>query len=170
MTSPTEFAGRRYPAGYDRPVASLARYVLETIEKTYEETAPEELALPPNRLVTIGSVAVDNPLLAVMFGDITVGPPGNEMNTPYAGDNAPRTASLNIELWRRAPSLSPLGNVPSNLAISTAAEAIMQDSWLLLEAVFAADQLGVGVIARVGVNEPNGEMQGVSVALEIQIP
>jgi hypothetical protein len=156
----------QYPAGYDRPIASLARWLLQSIETTY---AANDTELPTRRLVTIGSVAVDAPLLAVMFGAVAVGPPGNEMNTPLRGD-APRTATLNVELWRETPAIGPTGNAPSAASISESSEIMMHDSWLLLESAYAADQTRVGIIANVTVNAPQGELHGVSMAVEMQIP
>lgn len=166
MTSPTQVGLYSYPAGYDRPVASALRYIMERVVATFDAA---NVDLPDMRLVTVGSVSVDGPLLAVMFGGIAVGPPGNEMTTPLRHE-APRTVTVNVELWRRAPALSDAGAVPTPDAISAAAEIIMNDTWLLLEGAYASDQMGVGIIANATVNEPNGEMQGVAMALEVQIP
>lgn len=159
-----------YPAGHDRPVASVARHLLATIEAQFSAAGIE---LPARRVITVGSVAVDDELLAVMFGGVYTGPPGNELNSPIsnrAGGFVPRTASFNIELWRYIPALTSTGQAPSAAIETAAAEAVTDDSWCLLEAAFAADQLGVGVIARVDVNEPQGEYHGISMIVEIQIP
>lgn len=159
----------QYLAGQAYPIASLARWVLKTIEDKYASD-PTATPLPELRYTTIGSVAVDAPLLAVMYGGVTVGPPGNAMNRPYRWDNDPRTAALNVELWRQYPGLGASGLVPSSEAMQEAAEISMQDSWLLLESAYAADQLGIGVIANVAVNPPQGEMVGMNMTLELQVP
>jgi hypothetical protein len=156
----------QYLAGYDRPVASVARYITQVIEKVFSDNRVE---LPDRRIITIGSVAVDEPLLAVMFGGVAVGPPGNELNTPLRGES-PRSLTFNVELWRQTPAIGPTGVSPSPTEITASAETIMMDSWLLLEAAYASDQLGVGVIANVTVNEPQGEMSGVAMAIELQVP
>lgn len=156
----------QYPAGYNFPVASVARWILKTIQ---DEFAAAATTLPNRQLLTIGSVAIDAPLLAVMFGGISLGPPGNELNVPLRGDS-PRTAVFNIELWRTEPSIGPSGMIPTEAEESAAAEVVMHDAWLLAEAVGKSDQLGVGVIWRVAVNEPQGGMVGSSVVLELQIP
>jgi len=155
-----------FPAGYERPVPSVARFLMQKIVETFDAAGIE---LPTNRVITVGTVAVDEPLLAVMFGGISVGPPGNELNTPYRGD-APRTATMNVELWRRTPSLTPSGAIPSSASISASAESTMDDSWHLLEAGYRTDQMGVGIVANVAVLPPQGEMSGVSMAIEVTIP
>lgn len=166
MTIPTIPGQIQYPAGYDYPVASAARWLLQTIERVFAEHNTE---LPERRLLTVGSVAVDAPLLAVMFGQVYTGTPGNELNTPLRSQS-PRSGTFNVELWRATPTLNPSGNAPSAAAISASSELIMHDSWLLLESAFAADQIGVGVIANCTVHEPSGELHGVAMAVEMQIP
>lgn len=156
-------AGISYPAGYDYPVASAARYLLQTIVSMY---AAKNVALPTRRVVTIGTVAVDEPILAIMYGGVSVGPPGHESQQPDQG-NSPRTLLFNVELWRETPNIGPAGSAPSASAVSAAAEIIMQDSWMLVEAAFSSDQTGIGVIARATVNAPQGAMIGVSMLLEM---
>lgn len=176
MTMPMTGGGQGFPvfaagpvqylAGYDHPVTSLARWVLKTIEDVYAEA---EVELPTRRVLTIGSVAVDEPVLAIMFGGLTVGPPGNELMSPMHGDS-PQTAVFNVELWRPEPTLGPRGLIPTAMEESAAAEAVMQDTWLLGQAAFRTDQMGVGVIWRIAVNDPQGGMVGVSLTLDVQVP
>src|SRR6266446_335704 len=123
-------AGINYPAGYDYPVASAARYLLETIVSVY---AAKGVPLPDRQLVTIGTVAIDEPILAIMYGGVSVGPPGHEIHTPDQG-NSPRTLLFNVELWRETPNIGPAGSAPDATLVSAAAEIIMQDSWMLVEA------------------------------------
>lgn len=162
--------GLAFPAGYDRPVASVARHLLATIESQFEAA---EVELPARRLITVGSVAVDSELLAVMFGGVYAGLPGNEMNAPVSnrgGGLVSRTGVFNIELWRNVPALTSHGMAPSPEQETEAAEEVTQDAWLLLESAFASDQMGIGVIARVDVNEPRGEYHGVNMVVELVIP
>jgi hypothetical protein len=159
-----------YPAGYDRPVASVARHLLATIETQFSAAGIE---LPARRVITVGSVAVDDELLAVMFGGVYTGLPGNEQNTPVSNRGegfVPRTAVFNIELWRYVPALTGSGQAPSPEIETAAAEKTTDDAWHLLEAAFNSDQMGIGVIARVDVNEPQGEYHGISMVVELVIP
>ncbi len=162
--------GMQFPAGYDRPVASVARHLLSTIERTFSAAG---IGLPARRVMTVGSVAVDQELLAVMFGGVYTGLPGNEMNSPVSmkgGGLVPRSVVFDVELWRDVPALSLSGNAPTPAEESAAAEEVAQDAWLLLEAAFAADQTQFGVIARANVKEPEGELHGVSMIVEMVVP
>lgn len=159
-----------YPAGYDRPVASVARYLLSTIETQFSEAGIE---LPTRRIITVGSVAVDEEILAVMFGGVYTGLPGNELNTPISNRSegiVPRSAVFNVELWRYVQGLTATGAAPPAELETAAAEKSTDDSWHLLESAFRADQMGIGVIARVDVNPPQGEFHGVSMVVELTIP
>lgn len=153
-------------AGYDRPIASVARLILERIVAMYEEN---DTPLPARRLITIGSVAVDDELVAVMFGGVSVGPPGNELNQPLRQEQ-PRSMVYNVELWRDTPSITESGTAPQPQEIQDASEIIMHDAWLLLEAAYTADMTGVGIIANVTVLEPQGQLHGVAMNLELQVP
>jgi hypothetical protein len=157
-----------YPRGHDKPIASAAWHLLNVVEATF---TADGTSLPARRFVSIGAVAVDGELLTVMYGGAYTGTPGNELNTPLSlRMDAPRSMSLNVELWRKFPGLSSQGTAPTSDAMSNAAERLMHDSWLLIEAAFAADQLGAGVIANAGVNPPQGEYAGVTMVVELQIP
>lgn len=156
-----------YPAGYDHPVASAARHLLDTIVRVFGDN---DVELPVRRVITIGSLAVDSPVLAVMFGGVAVGPPGNELNVPFRVES-PRSVTLNVELWRATPAFSNAGGVePSAETVTATAETAMNDSWLLLEAAYASDQTGVGIVANVTPSAPQGERHGVSMIVEQQIP
>lgn len=154
----------------DFPVSTLAQHILDTIVGVYTSNAAIATALPSRQLVTIGSVSVDEPLLAVMFGGVSVGPPGNELNIPRRGETDPRTAVFNVELWRSAGTSLPSGLPGTPRMVTDAAKVIMQDAWLLLESAYASDQLGVGIIANVVVQAPQGDLVGASMAIEIQVP
>lgn len=158
----------QYPAGRDYPIASLARFILQTIQGHYAADSTAT-ALPDRQVITIGALAVDTPVLGVMYGAVSVGSPAAQVMRPFK-DSDPRTATFNIELWRSFPALSEQGNVPTPAEEQAVAEVLMQDSWLLLESAYACDQMGVGVVATTAVNPPQGEMAGVSMHLELQVP
>lgn len=170
MTYPPGYVGgspgQVFLAGYDRPIASVARLILERIVTMYEAN---NTPLPARRLITIGSVAVDDELVAVMFGGVSVGPPGNEMDRPLRQEQ-PRSMVYNVELWRDTPSITESGNAPAPEDIQDSSELIMHDAWLLLEAAYTADMTGTGIIANVSVLEPQGQLHGVAMNLELQVP
>jgi hypothetical protein len=146
----------------------MARWIMQTIVAKFDTDA-SATPLPTRQLITIGAVSVDTPVLAVMYGSITVGSPASQMIHPFKTDD-PRTAAFNIELWRAFPALSEQGVIPTAEQEQAVAEVLMQDSWLLLESAYACDQMGVGVVASTAVSPPQGEMAGVSMHLELQVP
>ena len=155
---------------WNRPVPSVAQFVFDTIVAKYAELAQYVDPLPDRRVITIGSVSVDEPLLAIMYGGTSIGLPGNDFSMPSRPD-APRTATFNIELWRTAKTSSASGLYPAAASVVSAdAFVVMQDSHVLLEAAQACDPRQTGVVASVVVNEPQGEMQGVSMLLQIAVP
>jgi hypothetical protein len=161
--------GLSYPHGYGRPVPSLAQVVLDTIVSKFEEMAEFVTPLPERRVISIGTISVDSPVLAVMYGGTAIGLPGNDFTMPTRGD-APRTVTFNIELWRHAPMSTANGLMPAtDSSITEDALVTMQDSWALLEAAEACDQRRAGVVASVDVNPPSGDMQGVSMLLQVAI-
>jgi hypothetical protein len=129
---------------------------------------PAATPLPDRQIITIGTVAVDAPLLAVMYGGVASGSPGSIITRPFRTDD-PRTATFDVELWRSFPALDAAGHPPTPDEEQAVAETLMQDSWLLMESAYGCDQMGVGVIATAGVNAPQGEMAGVSMQLSLQV-
>lgn len=163
---PTVVGAIQYPAGVNLPVASAAQYLLATIVQTYADVG---IALPSRHVITVSTVAVEEPLIAVMYGGATVGPPGNELRGP-SQDDAPRSLLFNVELWRGAPGLGSNGLPPAADDVTAAAEMAMQDSWLLLDAAYRSDQIGVGIVARTAVLAQQGDMIGISLMLEMVTP
>jgi hypothetical protein len=162
-------SGAPFPIGSPYPVVTLARYVLDTIVATYEAHADVATPLPTSRRIAIGTVATDYENLTVMYGGTTIGLPGNDFIQPMRGD-APRVATFDVELWRTVQTSYPNGMPASDEMLDAAAAIVMQDSWVLLEAAAACDPRNQGVVASVGVVEPSGELQGVSMTLAIQVP
>jgi hypothetical protein len=62
------------------------------------------------------------------------------------------------------------GLPPSPESVTAAAEVSMQDSWLLLDAAYKSDQVGVGIVARTAVLAQKGDMIGISLMLEMVTP
>lgn len=145
----------------------MARWILSTIIARYAADPTAE-PLPDRQLITFGTVAVDTPLLAVMYGGVISGAPGMTITRPFRTDD-PRAATFDVELWRSFPALDAAGNPPTAAQEQAVAETLMQDSWLLMESAYACDQMGVGVVATAGINNPQGEMAGVSMTLTLQV-
>ncbi len=167
MTVPQLYAAE---GSWYRPGPSVAQYVLDRIEEKFEELAEYVAPLPKRRLITIGTVSVDTPVLAIMYGGQLIGLPGNDFTQPTKGDSL-QTATFNIELWRPAQMSSAGGLLPApDSVITTQAFVTMQDAYALLEAAKACDPRAAGIVASVVVTEPSGDMQGVSMMLQVAIP
>ncbi len=157
-------------ADWNRPVPVVAQFVLDKIVAKYEELAEYVSPLPARRVITVGTISVDTPVLAIMYGGTAIGLPGNDFTQPMKGD-AIHTASFNIELWRTVQTSSAGGLLPApDATITQNAFTTMQDSYALLTAAGECDPRQAGVVASVEVNEPSGDMQGVSMLLQIAIP
>ncbi len=80
-------------------------------------------------------------------------------------------AVLHKLLHRQTKLSSASGLLPApDSVITQHAFVTMQDSYALLEAAGACDPRQAGVVASVGVLEPSGEIQGVSMLLQVAIP
>jgi hypothetical protein len=157
-------------ADWNRPVPVVAQFVLDTIVGKFQELSQHVEPLPDRRVITVGSVSVDAPILAVMYGGTSIGLPGNNAQQPANGD-ALRTVTFNVELWRATQTSSAGGLLPAEASVITShAFTTMQDSWALLEAAGACDPRQAGVVASVDVFEPQGDMQGISMLLQVAIP
>ncbi len=167
MTVPQLYAAE---GSWYRPGPSVAQYVLDRIEAKFEEMAAYVEPLPKRRVITIGAVSVDNPVLAIMYGGQSIGLPGNDFTQPTRGDVL-QSVTFNIELWRPAQTSSAGGLLPApDSVITRDAFVTMQDAYVLLEAAKDCDPRQNGIVASVAVHEPSGEMQGVSMLLQVAIP
>lgn len=163
----------------DDPVGDLAQHVLDTIIATFGAAAAVAdspvLPIPKRRGIVVGSMAVEdkNGQLGVMFGGCHVGPPGNELSSPFKGDQ-PRSAIFNIELWRAISTGrggATAARAPKASVVSDQAKTAMLDAWYLLEAAFKCDFTGgPGVIASTSPLAPMGGLQGIQLSLTIQVP
>lgn len=157
-------------ADWNTPVPAVAQFVLDRIREKYVELAEYAEALPERQVITVGSVSVDSPVLAIMYGGTSIGLPGNDFTQPM-GTDALHTVTFNIELHRQTQTSSASGLYPApDDTITKRAFVTMQDSYVLLQAARSCDPRGVGVVASVEVFEPQGDMQGVSMLLQIAIP
>jgi hypothetical protein len=163
----------------DDPVGDLAQHVLDTIVATYEAAVAtpdtQVLRLPKRQEIVVGAMTVEGEhgQLGVMFGGCHVGPPGNEMSSPFRGDQ-PRSAIFNIELWRAVSTGrggATTARAPKASKVTEQAKIAMLDAWILLQAAFACDYVGgPGVIASTSPLPPEGGLQGIQLSLTLQVP
>lgn len=163
----------------DDPVGDLAQHVLDVLVTTFESMAAQPdspvLKLPERREIVVGELVVEGEKgqVGVMFGGCHVGPPGNELSSPWKGEQ-PRSAIFNVELWR--PISTGRGGArtaraPKASVVTEQAKTAMLDAWYMIEAAFKMDfPGGPGVIASTSPLPPQGGLQGIQLSLTIQVP
>jgi hypothetical protein len=155
-------------------VQSLARMlqgVLDAVVTAYEAVPME---LPERRYWTLQQPAADCEQLVVSFIQAYIGPPGDEASTPQRC-YSPRTAVLQVQVIRCIPTVGPKGKSPTAEQIQGGSEQLAMDTWLLLDIAADLEQWdpvgpGLGVIATVAAEAPQGGYQAVTLSVSMAIP
>ena len=133
------------------------------------------MPLPARRYWTLGEASVDCEQLVVSFLQMYVGSPGDEATEPRRCAD-PRSATINISVSRQVPTVGQNGRPPSGDAIQDGAEISAYDAWILLDSAAELDRwetnggFGLGVIATVETNSPEGGFQVVTMTLTLAVP
>jgi hypothetical protein len=133
------------------------------------------MPLPSRRYWTFGPPAVDCEQVVVSCAQVYLGPPGDEASLPQRC-NMPRTAVLNVYITREIPVMGQAGKAPDVGKITQAAEVSAVDAWILMSSLYLLDQwedegaYGIGVIATVDVDEPQGGFQTVNMQVTMAVP
>jgi hypothetical protein len=106
-----------------------------------------------------------------------IGTPGDEATAPRRCTD-PRSATLLISVSRAVPITQANGNPPRPADIQAASEVSALDAWILMESNKEFDSswgglqggLGLGVIATVDVDPPEGGFQTTRMTLTIAVP
>ena len=150
----------------------LLEGVLDRVVSIYESYG---MPLPTRRYYTFGQPAVDCEQVVVSFAQMYLGPPGDEASLPQRC-NMPRTVVMNIFVSRAIPVVGANGKAPDGDKIEKAAEVSAVDAWILMNSLYLLDQweedgpFGLGVIATVDVDEPQGGFQTVNMQITMAVP
>jgi hypothetical protein len=130
--------------------------------------------LPARQYWTMAQPAVDCEQLVVFFQQLYLGPPGAQVGEPQRC-HVPRSATITISSARATPIVSQNGRPPAPEKIEAASEVLAIDAWVLMESVNQLDQwdetgYGVGVIATLEVNAPEGGFQTTDMVLTMAVP
>lgn len=152
-------------------LASLMQEVLDRVVAAY---ATYSMPLPSRQYWTMGQPAVDCEQLVVSFVQMYVGAPGDEATEPRRC-NDPRSATLNVSVSRQVPVVGQGGRPPSADAIEDYAEISAYDAYILLDSAANLDAweesgFGLGVIATVEVQTPEGGYQTAVLTLTVAVP
>lgn len=154
---------------------NLAIFMQAVLDKVVSSFASYNMPLPFRRYWTLGAPAVDCEQVVVSLIQMYVGAPGDEATSPRRCSD-PRSATINVSLSRQVPTVGQNGKAPSAETIESYAEICAYDAWILLDSAAQLDTwepgggYGVGVIATVEVNEPQGGYQTVTLTVTAAIP
>lgn len=153
-------------------LAALMQGVLDSVITTY---ASYTMPLPSRRYWTLGSPSVDCEQVVVSMLQMYIGSPGDEATDPRRC-NDPRSATLLVSVSREVPVVGVNGRAPSADDIQAFSEISAYDAWILLDSSRALDQwatggsFGLGVIATVETNAPEGGFQTVTMTITVAVP
>ena len=153
-------------------LAALMQGVLDSVINTYQSY---NMPIPGRRYWTLGNPSVDCEQVVVSMLQMYIGSPGDEATEPRRC-NDPRSATLIVSVSREVPTVSINGKAPLADDIQAFSEISAYDAWILLDSSRALDQwatggsFGLGVIATVETNAPEGGFQTVTMTITVAVP
>lgn len=148
------------------PVKELVHRVLDAVVAVY---AQNSVSLPDRRYVQLNTATVDCEQVTVSLAQMYLGSPGNQAILPQRCES-PRTAVMLVEIVRCVPAPGPRGVPPTVAQIEASADQFLIDAWLLMEAVTVAVDTGFdGVLADVSASDRQGQFQGITLTLIMQV-
>ena len=153
-------------------VANLLQEVLNRVITVFDSF---NMPLPSRRYYTFGMPAVDCEQIVVSLIQIYLGTPGDEIGVPRRC-NDPRSATMEIGISRAVPITQQNGQAPLADDIQDAAYVCALDAWVLAESINQLDSWnedgypGLGVIATVNANAPEGGFTTTRMTITMAIP
>jgi len=143
--------------------------ILNTAVTTFESYNVE---LPSRRYWTVGTPVLDCPQLVVSLVQGYLGRPGDQASEPVRC-TVPRTIVTTVTIARQIPTVGQNGRAPAAEKIQEGAEMAAIDAWVFLSTIeqydLWNDGFGLGVIATVDMNEPEGGLQAVTMQLTLAV-
>jgi hypothetical protein len=154
-----------------KALEELMYTVLEKIEAVYQSY---NMPIPSRRYWTFSQPVIDCDQLVVSFVQMYLGPPGGEIAEPRRC-NDPRSAILEISVSREIPVAQANGAPPTAETILQGNRASAYDAWILMESAAQLDTwetsgFGLGVIATIQTEPPEGGFQTVVLTLTLAVP
>jgi hypothetical protein len=145
--------------------------VLERVEAIFQSY---NVSLPQKKYWMMGEPAIDCEQVVVSFLQMYLGPPGAQVGEPQRC-HVPRSATLNISISRATPVVGQNGRPPTQEKIQQSAEILAIDSWVLMQSVNLLDQwdatgYGIGVVATLDVNGPEGGFHTTTMTVTMAVP
>lgn len=153
---------------------NLAVFLDAVLTQVVTSYASYTMPLPLRRYYTLGQPVVDCEQAVVSFVQMYVGAPGDEATQPRRCSD-PRSATINVSVSREVPVVGQNGRPPSAETIESSSEIAAYDAWILLDSASQLDTwessgFGLGVIATVEVQAPEGGFQTVTLTLTAAVP
>ncbi len=160
--------------GYSEDALNLKNMLDGVVDRVISVYQSYNVPLPGRQYWTIGTPVVDCEQMVVAFNQLYLGAPGAPVGTPQRC-NVPRTVTLTITIAREFPVVGQNGRPPSADKIQQASNMAVIDSWVLMESVRQFDMwddtgYGLGVIATLDAQEPQGGFQMVSMEITMAVP
>jgi len=157
-----------------RNLANLLQGILDRVISTFDSYG---MPTPTRRYYTFGSPAIDSDQLVVSLLQLYLGVPGDEATEPRRS-NDPKSGTFLITLAREVPVANSNGTPPKADDIQRASEVSALDAWILMESAREFDAswanvqggLGLGVIATVDVEAPEGGYQLTRMTITMAVP
>jgi hypothetical protein len=162
-------------AGASSDSQSLKNLLDAILDVIVDRFTHHGVTLPARQYWTAGQEAVDCEQLVVSFQQLYIGPPGDEATKPQRS-NSPRSTVVRATLAREIPTTNGRGLIPAGDKIQEGSQIAAVDAWVLLDAVSYLDQwedtgsFGLGVIATVDIDPPQGGFQTVTATFTIAVP
>ena len=154
---------------------NLANLMQSVLDQVITQYTSYSMPLPGRRYWTLGSPSVDCEQVTVSMIQMYLGSPGDEATAPRRC-NDPRSVTLLVQVAREIPTVGINGRAPAADAIQDGAEISAYDAWILLDSAAELDRwetnggFGLGVIATVETNSPEGGFQVVTMTITLAVP
>ena len=162
-------------SGVDDGAKNLATFLQDVLDRVVNTYDSYNMPLPSKRYWNLAPPAIDCEQLVVSLIQMYIGAPGDEATEPRRCHD-PRSATLNITVSRAVPIVGQNGQPPSADAIEKGARVSAYDAWILMESVQQFDSwagngaFGLGVIATVDVEGPEGGFQNTRMTITMAVP
>lgn len=162
-------------SGVSDDAKNLADFLQEVLNRVISVYSSYNMPLPTRRYYTMASPVVDCEQVCVSFIQMYVGTPGDEATEPRRCHD-PRTATISIQVARAVPITQQNGSAPRADDIQNAAYVSALDAWVLMESINNFDAwadngpFGLGVIATVDADPPEGGFQTTRMTLTMAVP
>lgn len=162
-------------SGVNEDARNLATFLQEVLNRVINIYDSFNMPLPARRYYTMATPVVDCEQLCVSLIQMYIGSPGDEATEPRRCSD-PRSATLSIQVARQIPITQANGQPPRADDIQNAAEVSALDAWVLMESVYNLDAwaspggYGLGIIATVDADPPEGGFQTTRMTITMAVP